>query len=331
MSELPPLHSAAAENFTNPSLYPIPTEQEWVVLLDAIRANQAGFAAENKLSHPLIPAEQTAVLGLLRYVDYCLWTQRQYGHAKPGQARLGRLVSYSILETLPKSEIELDDLRQEARLRVVTALRSNKETYNSRFLTYLGISLIAVQRHVGSIGLLNGFAGNKGGLKHGETATPADHLVLSRALRSVFGAPIELGFSDELANLYDYPNFFHLEPLKYTIPAEESDEKHLAYDQRTAEPEDQSIDGYTPQLIHELETTNDLDRVFGLLEGHGPKLNIREKMVLEYIFVKGMTTYEIAGLEGFNCTHQNISQIYHKALNKIRITAKAAQLKDLMD
>jgi DNA-directed RNA polymerase specialized sigma subunit len=80
-----------------------------------------------------------------------------------------------------------------------------------------------------------------------------------------------------------------------------------------------------------MERSLDLDRLLKLIEANAPNITARERSVLNYIFIEQLKIHEIAELPQFHCTHQYISQLYKRAMGKLRVGASHTHVSKLND
>jgi hypothetical protein len=114
-----------ADGYTNPELYPLldPTEQQR--LLAQIQAESQAYVNGDRAIQPMTAEETQLMLGLLRYIDYCLPADRQ-SRASRSNVRTVRMVGLTAMDLVPTGRLEVADLQQDLRLVTLSVMRNFK-------------------------------------------------------------------------------------------------------------------------------------------------------------------------------------------------------------
>ena len=318
-------YSPSPDSYKDDRLYRVPTIEETQALAELF-AQRDTEENPHDYERPLSQAEQQIIEGVLRFVDCHLPSPSKSREISLG-AKISRVMANNALLMLPSAELELEDLRQEMRLSIVTTLR-NFDPERGTIFGLLSVEFRHRINKVGSQALKSGFIfiGSQSTKTNDQRTLPASTL-----RDQVITTPFEDGYSDTYQALVNHPGHVAQVPLHFKQPKEELDDEALPYDQRPLEPVIDATDTESADWIDliELPRTDTLERLFRLVERGTEQLTEREKSVLRYMYEDGLTLTEIAELPTFNLSRARVGQIHQRALSKLSIKPVREQLQHL--
>lgn len=320
-----PLPSISPTLYRNIRAYETVPRQELEILGETIGEKYQDTPKIYKRRNPMSEEEQALALNILLFVDYYSLSVEKRPVAAVASARLSRMVAASVLTLLPESEVDNDDLVQEARLTCIRAARSFASEKGYSILTLLGASIINSHRDVGGVALKQGFGHRIG--------SPSNVSTKLSALRSaIFEESIEDGWAPNVEALYNHPNFFRKVPLEMIQPVEEEDAHCLPYDERGLEaaPELEAATLRSAEPGPETTTVHKFDNLIDILQSYGAGLTPRQILYLKLIYVDGLPQKDIGPLHPKPISRQAVSQHVTRAYKKIKSCVEEHDLEQLL-
>lgn len=270
---------------------------------------------KEKREDPLLPEEKTTIEGILKFIDHCLPSDAPRNRAVVATVRRSRNIALSVLAVCATSEIDLDDMRQEARLAVIRTARNfspnRSGQHKSSILTLLPYGITNHIREVGGRAIRGGFISDPS-----ITSRPPVLRPVSDVARTSFDKPVEADYSDKLHELYTHPDFFRKLDIGYIgISEADTEEWHSPFSNPTSEPRtpDQDSPGY-------IDEDPGLDRILSILENQGVELDDQTRRFMQLRYIEGYSLNEIAEMQEESMTWQAVERVFRNMLTTIRAT-----------
>ena len=272
------------------------------------------MADRDKRNSPMAEDERSLLENSLLFVDYCLPKESPTGKAKSLSVRRCLAVGINILELCDESQIDADDLRQEARLATIRALRSynpghSSESGDMSILTLIPHTIRSRLSLVGSQALIFGLK-SSGGLK---VPSRQDDIgasyPLSAVARNVFSSLLEGGHSDAFTELLGHRSYKQVVPLEVSESGMVIDQEHEV--SLLAEDE-------LPDSVKDSDLPPDFDTLLELFRKYGINVTESTEAVLRDHFVNNLTYKVIGESEAVPISQQALGERVRRLLGAIR-------------
>ncbi len=308
-SDLP---QVSPESYLKPGLSAILAPDELLRLSIENAAQHEMTQVNQNQEAALTEDEKIALTSVLRFIDMCLPDRpdsprpRRRTHI----ARICVAMGRDILEH-GFSDIDLEDLRQEARIAAARQMRKYDLDKSPSPLTHIPHAIASRMAAFSGRSLTFGL-GQVKGYKNGFP-------LLSRLRNTAFISNTESGMSDRFQTLSNDPRFVRTEPLTY-VPDQLDDRSSNNTLNTGYEP---TVPEHDAADMADADTT--LDKIFNLLDRTlAGGITAKHKQVLRMHYELGMTLNAIS--DHLGCSVQNVQVMEKRAIKRIQKSpaAKAA-------